>query len=100
MRIQEEYAGHLFAYFKGEDYADGEQIYFALSKDNDPLHWQELNGGQPVLISRLGERGVRDPFIIKSPLGDKFYMVATDLKIHENEDWQRAVTTGSRSIMV
>ncbi|CAM4083380.1 hypothetical protein L1N85_14950 [Paenibacillus alkaliterrae] len=55
MRRQEEYAGYLFAYFKGEAHADGEQIYFALSIDNDPLHWRELNGGRPILASRLGE---------------------------------------------
>lgn len=97
---REEYAGYLFAYFKGEAYADGEQVYFALSKGNDPLHWMELNGGRPVLTSRLGERGVRDPFLVRSPEGDRFYLVATDLRVYGSWDWHRAVTAGSRSIMV
>ncbi|MBO1513445.1 hypothetical protein [Metabacillus bambusae] len=37
MMNQEEYAGYLFVYFTGEDYQDGEQVYFALSKGNEPL---------------------------------------------------------------
>lgn len=41
------YAGYLFAYFTGEGTADGEQIRYALSRGNDPLHWRELNAGGP-----------------------------------------------------
>ena len=40
------YTGYLFAHFIGEQ-KDGEQIYFSLSRDG--LHWQDLNGGKPVL---------------------------------------------------
>ncbi|KAB8161286.1 family 43 glycosylhydrolase [Streptomyces sp. 3MP-14] len=97
---QQEYAGYLFAYFTGEDTADGEQVHLALSEGNDPLRWREVNGGAPVLTSTLGERGVRDPFLIRSPEGDRFYLLATDLRIHGNGDWDRAVRHGSRSIMV
>ncbi|WP_317618343.1 glycoside hydrolase family 43 protein [Paenibacillus sp. PL91] len=95
-----QYAGYLFAYFKGERYEDGEQVYFAISEGNNALAWRELNGGQPVLVSTMGEKGVRDPYIVRSPLGDCFYLVATDLRIHGNGDWKRAVTAGSRSIMI
>ena len=98
--VSEPYAGYFFAYFTGEGRADGEQIYFALSKGNDPLRWTELNEGKPLITSTLGERGVRDPFIIRSPEGDKFYMIATDLRIHGNGNWDRAQRYGSRSIMV
>lgn len=97
---EEQYAGYLFAYFKGERYEDGEQVYFALSEGNNALVWKELNGGKPVLVSTMGEQGVRDPYIVRSPLGDSFYLVATDLRIHGNGDWERAVTAGSRSIMI
>ncbi|HYN97239.1 MAG TPA: immunoglobulin-like domain-containing protein [Pilimelia sp.] len=91
---------YAFSYFTGEGTANGEQVYFAASRGNDPLHWQELNGGAPTMTSALGERGVRDPFIIRSPEGDKFYLIATDLRIHGNGDWERAQRRGSRSIMV
>lgn len=92
--------GYLFSYFTGEGTSDGEQVHFALSQGDDPLHWQELNGGDPVLTSSLGEKGLRDPFIIRSPEGDKFYQIATDLRIYGNGDWDAAQRTGSRSIMV
>lgn len=95
-----QYAGYLFAYFTGEGTPDGEQIYFALSEGNDPLSWRELNGGKPVIVSDMGEKGLRDPFIIRSHDGGKFYMIATDLKIHGDGNWGRAHTHGSRSIMV
>jgi uncharacterized protein YjdB len=97
---EENYAGYFFTYFTGEGTSTGEQIYFAASDGNDPLNWRELNEGKPVLTSSLGEKGVRDPFIIRSPEGDKFYMIATDLKINGNGNWGRAQTWGSRSIMV
>ena len=100
MPEEEPYEGYLFAYFTGEGRANGEQVYFALSNGNDPLDWNELNDGQPVLTSDLGEMGVRDPFIIRSPEGDKFYMIATDLKINGSWNWDRAQRFGSRSIVV
>ncbi|WJK39728.1 family 43 glycosylhydrolase [Solwaraspora sp. WMMA2056] len=92
--------GYLFSYFTGEGTATGEQVYFALSQGNDPLHWQQLNDGRPVLTSTLGEQGLRDPFIIRSPEGDKFYQIATDLRIHGNGNWDGAQRHGSKSIMV
>lgn len=61
------YAGYLFAYFTGEGTADGEQIRYALSEGNDALRWRELNAGAPVLTSTIGEKGLRDPFVIRSP---------------------------------
>ncbi|HKS99723.1 MAG TPA: family 43 glycosylhydrolase [Rugosimonospora sp.] len=94
------YQGYLFSYFTGEGYANGEQVYFSLSKGNDPLHWQQLNNSNPVLESTLGTKGLRDPFIIRSPEGDKFYQIATDLKIYGNGNWDASQRTGSRSIMV
>jgi hypothetical protein len=78
--------GYAFAYFTGNDLA-GENIYMAASRGNDALKWDELNGGQPVLKSGLGTKGLRDPFIIRSPEGDKFYMIATDLSIGSGTSW-------------
>ncbi|MDC0771882.1 family 43 glycosylhydrolase [Streptomyces sp. HD] len=99
---QPKYAGYLFAYFTGEGTADGEQIRYALSRGNDPLHWRELNAGKPVLTSTTGEKGLRDPFVIRSPEGDRFYMIATDLRMYQNSSgsWDQVQRHGSKSIMV
>lgn len=94
------YGGYLFFYFTGEGTATGEQIYLAASRGNDALRWDELNAGVPVLTSSLGDKGVRDPFIIRSPRGDRFYLLATDLRIHGNGDWDAAQRFGSKYIEV
>ena len=91
-------ACYLFAHFIGEKYEQGEQIYFSVSEDG--LHWQDLNGGQPVLCSPLGELGVRDPFVVKHPGTGRYFMIATDLNIYRLRDWGKAVTIGSRALIV
>ena len=90
--------GYLFVTFKGEQSPMTEQIYFALSKDG--RQWNATNGGEPVLISKLGEKGVRDPYLLRSHDGKKFYILATDLSIHLNHGWDRAVKAGSQSIVI
>jgi hypothetical protein len=90
--------GFLFVTFKGEQTPMSEQIYFALSPDG--CHWHALNGSQPVLTSKLGEKGVRDPYLVRAPDGKAFYIVATDLSINLNHDWNRATHAGSKSIVI
>lgn len=90
--------GYLFVTFKGEQTPMTEQIYFALSPDG--RNWQALNRGEPMLVSPLGEKGVRDPYLLRAHDGKKFYLLATDLSIALNRDWGRAVTAGSRSIVI
>ena len=91
--------GYLFTTFRGEETPMTEQIYFMVSENG--LDWKALNNGDPVLVSTVGERGVRDPFIIRSPDGKKFFLIATDLSIHlTHHDWGRAVTRASKSIVV
>ncbi|WP_337099872.1 glycoside hydrolase family 43 protein [Paenibacillus sp. YIM B09110] len=91
------FEAYLFVYFTVED-EGGEQVYFSLSQDG--LHWKDLNNGQPVLKSAIGECGVRDPFIIRSPLDQKFYIIATDLRIAGGKGWDVAQYSGSRAIIV
>lgn len=91
--------GYAFAYFTGNDLA-GENIFMAASRGNDALKWDELNGGKPVLNSKLGTKGLRDPFIIRSPEGDKFYMIATDLSIGSGTSWDSSQRQGSQYIEV
>lgn len=91
------YSGYLLAHFIGER-PDGEQVYFSYSEDG--LHWKDLNAGLPVLRSELGEKGVRDPFVVRSPKEDKFYLIATDLRIANEKGWTAASTAGSRDIII
>lgn len=71
---------YFWTFFTGEGQG-AERVSIAASKGNDALSWNTLNGGQPIFTSTVGTQGLRDPFIIRSPEGDKFYMIATDLKI-------------------
>jgi hypothetical protein len=89
--------GYLFAHFTGEQ-EDGEQIYFALSRDG--LHWHDLNNREPVLRSTVGERGARDPYLLRSADGTRFFLIATDLSIYRRGSWEQATITGSRSLVI
>lgn len=90
--------GYLFATFRGEATPMTEQIYFAHSQDGK--QWDALNGSEPVLVSKLGEKGVRDPYLLRSHDGKTTFLIATDLSINLNRDWGRAVTRGSKSIVI
>ncbi|MFW7414456.1 family 43 glycosylhydrolase [Demequina sp. SO4-18] len=93
------FEGYGFSYFVNNS-IDGEKIYFAASDGNNALAWDELNGGEPTLESEYGDLGLRDPFIIRSPEGDKFYMIATDLSIGRNGDWGYHQRFGSQYLEV
>lgn len=100
-----DYAGYLFGHFIGEQQADQEQIYFALSEDG--LHFKDMNGGKPVLYSTVGEKGVRDPYLYRSKEGDRFFLIATDLSIYNRGGWFQneqgyydASTTGSSYLVL
>ncbi len=89
-------SAYLFAHFTGES-PRGEQIYFAVSEDG--LNWTDLNNSEPVLLSDLGDKGVRDPSIIRSADGKKFYLLATDLRIANGKGWDAARFHGSPSLV-
>ncbi|WP_226527173.1 glycoside hydrolase family 43 protein [Metabacillus niabensis] len=91
------FQAYLMVHFTGE-HEKGEQIYFACSTDG--LNWSDLNSGKPILLSDIGEKGVRDPFILRSAEGDKFFIIATDLRIANGRGWDAAQTAGSKSIIV
>lgn len=75
----EEPSDYVFAHFTdGRSPATvNEQIYFATSEDG--VEWNDLNDERPVLESTVGETGARDPFLVRAPGGDKYYLIATDL---------------------
>ncbi|KAI0143176.1 glycosyl hydrolase [Xylariaceae sp. FL1272] len=93
------YEGYLFAYFTGSS-TSGENIFLAASNGNNALDWSELNGGQAVLQSTEGTKGLRDPFIMRSVDGSKFWILATDLSIGSGTSWDAAVRTGSRYVEI
>ncbi len=90
----------LFAYFTPETEKEGEQVRFAVNSGPDARTWIPLNDGNPILISDVGERGARDPFIFRDHTRDKFVVLATDLRVATDGDWDRAEHRGSRSILV
>lgn len=90
--------GYLFVTFKGEQTPLTEQIYFVTSPDG--RNWTELNQGKPVLVSTIGTKGVRDPYLIRKPDG-KYVLIATDLNVHLlNHVWKKAAQEGSQSIVI
>ncbi len=90
--------GFLFVTFKNGRTPLSEQIYFGLSKDG--RNWTALNNGDPVLVSTLGEKGVRDPYLLRSHDNKKFYIIATDLSWALNPGVPRSIRAGSRSLMI
>ena len=102
---EDDYVGYLFVHFTGtEEDITKEQTYFSISKDG--LNWTDLNGNKAVLESAIGESGLRDHYIARTPEGDKYYMIATDLSIATNQGsnigdtWAQAGSNGSHSIVV
>lgn len=102
---EDDYEGYLFAHFIGEGGPNEEQIYFAVSDDR--LQFLDMNGAKPVLVSNIGEKGVRDPYLCRSAEGDRFFLVATDLSIYNRGGWFQneqgyydASTTGSPYLVV
>ena len=92
----EDYKGYLFGHFISEDgkqvgnqkVALGEQMYFAFADVDKGLHFKDLSTrNNPILSSTVGERGIRDPFMIRSPEGDRFFIVATDLSVYTRGGW-------------
>ncbi len=92
---------YLFTHFKEKITPDGEQVYFSVSKDG--LHWLQVNGGNPILTSTMGEKGCRDIEIIKLKDGS-FVILTTDLSIAYRMDenhqvnWKEVNSTGSKCL--
>lgn len=97
-RIMGQRAGYLFVYFTGENTQQGEQVYFALSEDG--LHWKDCQGELPSLVTTIGEKGARDPFIIKDVHGNGYHLIATDCRIATGKGWGDAVVNGSKSFLL
>ncbi len=92
---------YLFSHFREKITPDGEQVYFALSKDG--FNWTQLNKGEPILTSTMGEKGCRDIEVIRLTTGG-FIILTTDLSIAYRMDenyqvnWKEVNSTGSKCL--
>ncbi len=92
---------YLFSHFREKITPDGEQVYFALSKDG--FNWTQLNNGEPILTSTMGEKGCRDIEVIRLRTGG-FVILTTDLSIAYRMDenyqvnWKEVNSTGSKCL--
>lgn len=98
---------YLFVYFPYTSTKKDERIYFGISEDG--LNFTALNNEEFILESKLGTHGLRDPFVIRSHEGDKFYLIATDLTVagltqdgvnYPGQGWSENQVNGSQKIMV
>ena len=93
---------YLFVHFKEKRMPDGEQVYFALSRDG--MHWETVNNGQPVLWAYYGDKGLRDHTIVRSQTDGQFHILSTDLSLaygmrgkYQNS-WANVSRHGSRCL--
>lgn len=92
---------YLFTHFKEKVTPDGEQVYFAISTDG--FNWEQVNGGEPILTSTMGECGCRDIEIVRLHTGG-FVILTTDLcianRMDENYwvDWKHVNSHGSKCL--
>lgn len=96
-------SAYLFVHFKEKRTPDGEQVYFAVSRDG--FHWETVNDGNPVLWSYEGDKGVRD-FTITRTRDGRFIILATDLSLsygmpyqYENS-WEKVSRNGSKCLVM
>lgn len=87
---EKDYAGYLFAYFKGNSVSD-EALCYAISTDG--YNYRALNQNHPVLDSKIisSTGGIRDPHILRGIDGKSYYMVLTDMTSSKGWDSNRAM---------
>ena len=92
---------YLFTHFKEKLTIDGEQVYFALSKDG--FNWEQVNSGKPILLSKMSSGGCRGIEIVRLK-DNSFVILTTDECIvnrfdeNYNVDWKNVNCTGSKGL--
>ncbi len=93
---------YLFVHFRETTSPEGEQVYFALSRDG--FHWEALNDGRPILWAYYGDHGVRDMTIFRDPKTGVCHIFATDLSLSYGmrgkyaHSWANIREHGSKSL--
>ena len=79
----------------------GEALYESATSTarDDFFSFKQINDENPVITSTADTTGLRDPFVLRSHDGDKYYMIATDLKVSK-QGWGQNQQYGSRKIEV
>lgn len=87
---EKDYAGYLFAYFKGNA-VEEEAVCYAVSPDG--YNYRALNNNNPVIDSKKisSTGGVRDPHILRAENEEVYYMVLTDMTSSKGWDSNRAM---------
>ncbi len=93
------YSAYVYTYFRGNIYGNGESQHIHMAVSQDGYFWDAINDNEPVLKAEKGTGGVRDSFLIRSPYGDKFYLIGTDLDANGG-DWAAYANKGSKAIRV
>ncbi len=93
------YSTYVYTYFRGNIYGNGESQHIHMAVSKDGYFWNSINDNEPVLKAEKGTKGVRDSFLIRSPYGDKFYLIGTDLDANGG-DWAAYANKGSKAIRV
>jgi Zn/Cd-binding protein ZinT len=75
VKNQGEFMPYLFAHFREKLTVDGEQVYFAVSKNG--YDYTAVNSGKPVITCDKGEKGCRDIDIIRLK-DNSFVIIATE----------------------
>ena len=74
--LDTDYTGdYLWTYFQAS--GGYEKIFLGTSEDS--LNWTSLNNDQPILANLESDLGVRDPHLIRSAEGDRYWILGTDL---------------------
>lgn len=89
---------YLFTHFTNDDHGDKEQVWFAISRDG--LNWTDIGSDEPVLSSKIGTTGVRDPFMIYDENLKKYIIIATDLCTTKGGSWDDFSARGSRDLII
>ncbi|KAM0351763.1 hypothetical protein ACHAPU_002275 [Fusarium lateritium] len=95
---QKKLAGYLITTFS--DPVPKVQQY--LSNGNNPLSYRKLNEGNPILISTIGNRAVRDIHLVTYSTRSEYFIIATSKFISPviSFNWDKATRHGSRSLVV
>ncbi len=95
-----EMGGYLYAYFRGSVNGSDEVLSIHIAASEDGYNWFDLNGNWPILESTMGTTGLRDPYLVRSKDGDRFYLIATDLNTLDGQGWAAWSLAGSKYLMV